>query len=244
MLSSVGQVTPRFSFHTDQAGRNFLAVETDGFKDFAVSCYSYISTPMTVSLLGDESLRSTVISEGTADYFAYWAVYQQKDLSVFPAGYTPGAVAAVNTTSSENGSIETDQPAPSTGMSTGARIGIGVGVGIAVLLLLGVVIFLISSYRRKKRDAGSRRGESEPLGSHEKPELEGSAGAASTQPGQDYRKAELDAHGTHAINEVSGHSSSRAELEADPRATIRHFDASYDRYELDGATEVRLKQDR
>ncbi|XXH02146.1 hypothetical protein Hte_008514 [Hypoxylon texense] len=94
-----------------------------------------------------------------------WA---ESDLSILETHpLTPGLILAGETLGSTirtGTGAETTQTGPSStgtqdppsaegGLSTGAQVGIGVGVGLFGLLGLGLALFFILRYRRKRRDA-------------------------------------------------------------------------------------------
>ena len=152
------------------------------------------------------------------------------------------------------------------GLSTGAKIGLGVGIPLG-LIALAVIIFIYCHRRRKleterqrQKQRQTQKPDDEPaLPPHlEKPELQGSEGAAVAGPGRKTitQKPELDtktATSTGAVNKdlkspeldaSQTGTGARHELHSPASATITNFaEFSSDpyRYELDAGDDVRWK---
>ncbi|KAI4866469.1 hypothetical protein F4820DRAFT_447005 [Hypoxylon rubiginosum] len=110
-----------------------------------------------------------------------WA---ESDLSILETHpLTPGLILAGETSGTRTGTgAETTQTGPSStvtvlsgdsssggGLPAGAQVGIGVGVGLFGLLGLGLAIFFILRYRRKRRDANQPPVQQLPPGQHPHP---------------------------------------------------------------------------
>jgi hypothetical protein len=107
----------------------------------------YTSTTLTAAILAVDAVH---------------VFYQQKDLSLFPAGYTPGSITTAGTStppiSSPTLIIETSsqqttglsQPTAaqsSSGLSSGVKTGIGIGVGLGVLIFILGILFIVLKRR-------------------------------------------------------------------------------------------------
>jgi hypothetical protein len=127
-----------------------------------------------VSLYTSGTATTGYVGPGIAQKFQVVVFYQQKDLSLFPAGYTPGSPQAyinpdslltttTSSTSSSGGTssgpietlVNTEPPSDQgpTGLSTGAKAGIGAGVGLVVIFILLALYYLIIVRRRRLRAA-------------------------------------------------------------------------------------------
>ncbi|KAF2106207.1 hypothetical protein BDV96DRAFT_654917 [Lophiotrema nucula] len=149
-------------------------------------CFSSYTTSKSIdcsrSTTDSECVQATV-GPGVAESIAIYVGYQQKDLSLFPAGYTPGAAQITVTTStatptpaltgtssllagsspSTSGarSTSTTLTAPNTGphkpntqgLSAGAKAGIAIGVTISVLTLISIITILLFQRRKRQRKA-------------------------------------------------------------------------------------------
>jgi hypothetical protein len=146
-------------------------------------CASSFATASTVKCLSDYNknplpsgtCQTTVVSSGVAVFLPIFVRYHQNDLSLFPAGYTPGQpyiqAGASGTSGSGTGSSSrasqtsnsstttavsppnsASTNANSSGLSTSAKIGIGLGVPLAVLLIAGIFLSGFVWGRRRRRN--------------------------------------------------------------------------------------------
>lgn len=98
-------------------------------------------------LSGCDLSTSQPVNPGTAMKEYVIVEYEQSDLSLFPSGYTPGAVTSDTTSNASSANTTTT----SSGLSTGAKAGIGAGVGVAFLLALALLgLFFRKKWRQRK----------------------------------------------------------------------------------------------
>lgn len=105
-------------------------------------------------IYSDHSTYTGIASPGLAKKDVVFVWYEENDLSLFPSGYTPGAVTSpIPSPTTESPASVTLIP---TNMSTGAKAGIGLGVGV-IILTLGVALWGILRQRQRRRKGVSRQ---------------------------------------------------------------------------------------
>lgn len=135
-------------------------------------CYSSYTTPVSIATcvgLDDDCGSDVTAGPGRAGKLPVHVWYEQKDLTLFPQGYTPGSattptaspgsavesssVATANNTSPANNTDLNISSASDSGLSTGAKAGIGVGVAIFALLAFAIGSWLLLRRRRRQKRA-------------------------------------------------------------------------------------------
>ena len=109
------------------------------------NCYHSNNGKTLVSgIENDYGYTTTTLTSALSLAYDYHVFYQQKDLPLFPPGYTPGPVPVASTSSQQiTGLPEPTATQPSSGLSLGAKAGIGIGVGLGVLLFALGILFII-----------------------------------------------------------------------------------------------------
>jgi hypothetical protein len=129
-------------------------------------CFSSYTTPIAVGCY-EKDLNTCVpgmIGPGTVVHDLVQVVYQQKDLTLFPAGYVPGSVPTPSTTSNSwlsvpdqtwtsyetSSTSSTDYGYGNTySFSLPEIVGIIIGLVFGIPVLVGIIAFLIWRHRRR-----------------------------------------------------------------------------------------------
>ena len=120
--------------------------------------YDYVLTTDTMSPVVKPTVTETAITHGFLLRPPYLVSYRDAELASMAAkaSRSGSQTSRASTSQTSSAPSDTSNPAPSPGLSTGAKTGIGVGSSVVVIIIFIAIVFL---WRRRTKKAAASSGE-------------------------------------------------------------------------------------